>query len=185
MSLLILHGTNRPENKSIAVARWIAEQADQEKIKSLFQPALTPELYSPTDFQVRADGRNPNTIDPGFVEKVASAKAFLFVIPEYNRSFPGAFKTLLDTAYAEYNQKPVGFAGVSNGPFGGVRAIESLLPVARAVGLLMMKSDLYFPNIDEKVQDGVFVPDEKDARRVFEFFEKLAELTNILSNRVR
>lgn len=181
MSLLILHGTNRPENKSIAVARWIAEQANQDQIKSLFQPALTPELCSPVDFHVGADGRNAETIDASFVEKVAAAKAFVFVLPEYNRSFPGSFKTLLDTAYSEYNLKPVGFVGVSNGPFGGVRAIESFLSTARAVGLLTMKSDLFFPNIDEKVKDNTFLPDENDTRRVLEFFEKLATLTNKLA----
>ena len=37
------------------------------------------------------------------------------------------------------------FAGCSNGNWGGVRAIESLVPAVRETGLIVMSWDIYFP----------------------------------------
>ncbi len=57
------------------------------------------------------------------------AAGFIFVIPEYNRSYPGEFKLLLDMAYREYEGKAVGVVGVSSGKIGGARMIEHLMAI--------------------------------------------------------
>lgn len=57
------------------------------------------------------------------------ASGFLFIIPEYNRSFPGEFKLLLDMAYKEYEGKAVGVVGVSSGKIGGARMVEHLMTI--------------------------------------------------------
>src|SRR6266487_3653588 len=44
----------------------------------------------------------------------------------------------------EYIHKAVGVCGVSAGPFGGARMIQSLLPVLRELGLVTIFSDVYF-----------------------------------------
>lgn len=59
----------------------------------------------------------------------ARASGFIFVVPEYNRSFPGEFKILLDMAYKEYEGKAVGVVGVSSGKIGGARMIEHLMSI--------------------------------------------------------
>ena len=46
------------------------------------------------------------------------------VVPEYNHSFPGLLKHVL-TELKEYIHKAVGVCGVSAGPFGGARMIQS------------------------------------------------------------
>jgi NAD(P)H-dependent FMN reductase len=65
-------------------------------------------------------------------------------VPEYNHSFPGLLKHVLDTNLKEYIHKAVGVCGVSAGPFGGARMIESLLPVLRELGLVTIFWDVYF-----------------------------------------
>jgi NAD(P)H-dependent FMN reductase len=60
----------------------------------------------------------------------------ILVVPEYNHSFPGLLKNVLDTNLKEYIHKAVGVCGVSADPFGGERMIESLLPVLRKLGLV-------------------------------------------------
>lgn len=63
------------------------------------------------------------------------ANAFVIVSPEYNHSFPGELKILLDMAYTEYGGKYVATVGVSKGRFGGVRMVENILAVYHALQL--------------------------------------------------
>jgi NAD(P)H-dependent FMN reductase len=64
---------------------------------------------------------------------VNEADALIFVVPEYNHSFPGLLKHVLDTNLKEYIHKAAGVCGVSAGPFGGARMIQNFLPVLREV----------------------------------------------------
>ena len=59
-------------------------------------------------------------------------------------SFPGLLKHVLDTNLKEYVHKAVGVCGVSVGPFGGARMIQSLVPVLRELGLVPIFWDVYF-----------------------------------------
>src|SRR6059036_4268659 len=74
--------------------------------------------------------------DSRFSAMVARADGLILVVPEYNHSFPGLLKHVLDTNLKEYIHKAVGVCGVSAGPFGGARMIENLLPVLRELGLV-------------------------------------------------
>ena len=65
-------------------------------------------------------------------------------MPEYNHSFPGLLKHVLDSNLKEYIHKAVGVCGVSAGPFGGARMIQNLLPVLRELGLVTIFTDVYF-----------------------------------------
>jgi NAD(P)H-dependent FMN reductase len=82
--------------------------------------------------------------DSQFSATVARADGLILVVPEYNHSFPGLLKHVLDTNLKEYIHKAVGVCGVSAGPFGGARMIQSLLPVLRELGLVTIFSDIYF-----------------------------------------
>jgi NAD(P)H-dependent FMN reductase len=79
-----------------------------------------------------------------FSTTVARADGLILVVPEYNHSFPGLLKHVLDTNLKEYIHKAVGVCGVSAGPFGGARMIQSLVPVLRELGLVTIFSDVYF-----------------------------------------
>src|SRR4051812_29762495 len=50
---------------------------------------------------------------------------FVFVVPEYNHSFPGALKNALDYVYREWNDKAAGIVSYG-GWASGVRAAEAL-----------------------------------------------------------
>ena len=63
--------------------------------------------------------------DCKFSDTVARADGLILVVPEYNHSFPGLLKHVLDTNLKEYIHKAAGICGVSAGPFGGARMIQS------------------------------------------------------------
>lgn len=57
---------------------------------------------------------------------LAASDGFILVSPEYNHSYSGVLKNMVDNFMPEYEKKPFGIATYSAGPFGGIRANEHL-----------------------------------------------------------
>lgn len=138
LTIAVLAGTTREKRHSIKVARYIA--AFGEKL-----PGVKIVFVDPKDFNFDGDGNDPEGKDQRYSRITEEADAFFVVTPEYNHSFPGSLKRMLDSELQTYNHKPVAFAGVSDGNWGGVRAVESLVPAVRETGLVVMSWDVYFP----------------------------------------
>ncbi|MFC1649801.1 NADPH-dependent FMN reductase [Patescibacteria group bacterium] len=156
LHLLVVHGTSRRGNKSIKAAEFVTQTAKKNK-------NLSVKLVTPHDFKTPGDGRNKEDKSKDYGVLVKKADGFIFVIPEYNHAFPGSIKRLLDTEFDSYNRKPVLLVGVSSGPWGGVRAIQSILPVVRSLKMIAIKDDIYFTNINEFF-DGNGEPIDRSAR---------------------
>lgn len=140
ITVAVLAGTTREKRESIKVAHYIADFASKlENVEVLF--------VDPKDFNFPGDGNDPEGKDPRYTEIVGKADAFFVVTPEYNHSFPGSLKRMLDSELELYNHKPVAFAGVSDGNWGGTRAVEALVPAVRETGLVVMSWDVYFPYV--------------------------------------
>ena len=105
---------------------------------------IETELIDIRKIPIRMDDAGEALKDSHFSATVARADGLILVVPEYNHSFPGLLKHVLDTNLKEYIHKAVGVCGVSAGPFGGARMIQSLLPVLRELGLVTIFSDVYF-----------------------------------------
>jgi len=140
LTLAILIGTTRQQRQSAKAAGYIASVAQQRENFEVI-------LVDPQDFNFTGDGNDPEGKDPKYTEIVKKADAFFVVTPEYNHSFPGSLKRMLDSELALYNHKPIAFAGVSDGNWGGVRAVEALVPAVRESGLVVMSWDVYFPYV--------------------------------------
>ncbi len=140
--IAVLAGTTREQRESIKAARYIARLGEQ-------QPNVEIIFVDPKEFNFPGDGNDPEGKDPRYSDITARADAFFVVTPEYNHSFPGSLKRMLDSELANYNHKPVAFAGCSNGNWGGTRAIESLVPAVRETGLVVMSWDVYFPYVQK------------------------------------
>jgi len=140
--LPVLAGTTREQRKSIFAARLVCE------IGKTFDEVET-DLVDPKDFNFPGDGNDPEGKDPRYTEITKRADGFFIVSPEYNHSFPGSLKRMLDSELENYIHKPVAFGGASSGQWGGVRAIEALVNTVREMGLVAAFKDIQFP----KVQD--------------------------------
>lgn len=157
ITIAVLAGTNREKRESIKAAYYIADFARrQEGIEVIF--------VDPKDFYFPGDGNDPEGKDPRYTEIVAKADAFFIVTPEYNHSFPGSLKRMLDSELELYNHKPVAFAGASNGNWGGVRAVESLLTAIRETGLVALSWDIYFPHVQNMFNEDGSIKEEQRER---------------------
>jgi len=105
---------------------------------------IQTELIDIRKIPLRIDDAGEALKNSEFSATVARADGLILVVPEYNHSFPGLLKHVLDTNLKEYIHKAVGVCGVSAGPFGGARMIESLVPVLRELGLVTIFWDVYF-----------------------------------------
>lgn len=140
--IAVLAGTVRERRESIKAANYVADFARK-------LPNVEVVFIDPKDFDFPGDGNDPEGKDPRYTEITARADAFFIVTPEYNHSFPGSLKRMLDSELQNYIHKPVGLAGVSNGGWGGVRAVESLVPSLREMGLVATYANVYFPRIQD------------------------------------
>src|SRR6266404_5897350 len=128
LTIAVLAGTTRVQRESIKAARYVAEFGKQRSDIDII-------FVDPEDFNFPGDGNDPEGKDPRYSEITARADAFFIVTPEYNHSFPGTLKRMLDSELKNYIHKPVAFAGVSNGIFGGARALEALTLTIREMGM--------------------------------------------------
>lgn len=86
--------------------------------------------------------------------RVEAADAVVVVTPEYNHGYPGYLKTAIDTVYAEWRGKTVGFASYG-GAAGGTRAVEQLRPVFAEVHAHTARDQVVLPNVWELIgEDG-------------------------------
>ena len=162
----ILLGTTRPKRESIKAARLI------EKVGKSIEE-IEVQLVDPNDYNFPFDGNDPENKDPRYSALTLKADAFFIVTPEYNHSFPGSLKRMLDSELKNYIHKPVAFAGVSNGIFGGARAIESLTHTVREMGLVATFSDVYFPQIQNLFDDKGEILDAGFVKRIERAYTEL------------
>ncbi len=137
--LPVILGTSRQGRASEHAARFVFQEVSQ-------RPDMTTELIDIREIQLPIDDAGEAIKDAKFSATVERADGLILVVPEYNHSFPGLLKHVLDTNLKEYIHKAAGVCGVSAGPFGGARMIENLLPVLRELGLVAIFSDVYFGN---------------------------------------
>jgi len=122
MDLKIISSTDRPGSKSLKVSRYVATLYHKHGVE--------PDIISLEDFPL-ADvvggpyGKEIPSITE-FREPVINADGLLFVIPEYNGSFPGVLKVFVDHLPfpQAFEKLPMAFIGVADGAFGGLRAVE-------------------------------------------------------------
>ncbi len=143
LNIVIIASTTRKLRQSIKAARLVEEVAHElPEINSIFVDVAD---Y----FPLPGEGNDPESKDPRWIAINQQADAYFIVAPEYNHSFPGSLKMLLDNDLGNYTHKPVNLAGVSSSIFGGARMIENILHPLRELGMVVTFSDVYFPKVEE------------------------------------
>lgn len=179
LTIAVLAGTTRQQRESIKAAHYVAEFGRK-------LPNVEIIFVDPVDFAFDGDGNDPEGKDPRYSEITARADAFFIVTPEYNHSFPGSLKRMLDSELANYNHKPVAIAGVSNGNWGGVRAVEQLCLAIRELGLVVMSWDIYFPYVQNIFNDDNSIKEEykeRYERQLTKLFNELVWFADTLKSK--
>ncbi len=174
LKIAVLLGTIRSGRASEAPAHWLVDFLQAIE-------GVDVALVDPRQLNLPDEGEEAK--DAGYSQLTAEADAFVIVTPEYNHSFPGSLKRVLDSEYNNYNHKPVALVGVSSGGWGGVRVCEALLPVCHRLGLVNIRPELYFPRVQDVFSsDGTMLPEftEQYTKNTQGLYDELIWLARLL-----
>jgi NAD(P)H-dependent FMN reductase len=169
----LILGTARQGRQSEHVARFVFEQTKK-------RAGVETELIDVRALPMRLDDAGEQMKDPAFSSTIERRDGLIIITPEYNHGYPGLLKHALDMNLKEYIHKAVGICGVSAGPFGGARAIETLLPVMRELGLVTIFEDVNFGNVGNLFDEQGNLLDQNYVPRVDKFLDELIWMSHVL-----
>ncbi|MFN2405091.1 MAG: NADPH-dependent FMN reductase [Pyrinomonadaceae bacterium] len=175
LNLPVLLGTNRNLRNSVFPARWLVGEMQK-------RPEIQTRLFDVAEFALPADdyGQEIKDCFPEWRDAIIQADGLVIVTPEYNHGYPGALKAVLDLLLKEYIHKAVAFVGVSAGPWGGTRVIESMVPMARELGLAVTFTDLNFPKVQTLFDAEGKLLDAAFEKRAAAFLDELVWMSRVL-----
>lgn len=173
LSIPVILGTTRKGRMSAHAARFMVGQIEK-------RGDIKTELIDISKLPMPIDDAGEDIKDRAFSEKMALADALVIVTPEYNHSFPGLLKHILDSCLKEYIHKAAGIVGVSAGPFGGVRVIQDLIPVIRELGLVNIFWDVNFGNVAKVFDESGNLLDQAFVGRADKFLNELTWMAKTL-----
>ena len=169
----VILGTPRKGRASANVAKFVfGEVQKREGVKT--------ELIDIRELGFPIDNAGEAIKDPKFSETVARADGLVLVCPEYNHGYPGLLKHVLDSNLKEYIHRAVSVCGVSAGGFGGVRAIENLLPVMRELGLVTIFWDGNFSSAQKLFDADGNLLEQSYVKRIDKFLGELIWMSKVL-----
>ncbi len=152
--ITIIAGTNRPESNSRIIADIYADMLNRQfgaasqilDLKSL-----------PADFTATAlyDQVGTNEAFNKLSNLLKASEKFVFVLPEYNGSFPGVLKAFIDGLpypNAFFNKKAALLA-FSNGTQGGLLAMSHLTDILNYLGMQVLANKVRIPQIQKHLVD--------------------------------
>ena len=173
LSIPVILGTTRKGRMSAHAARFVHGELGKRK-------GVETELIDIAELPLPVDDAGEAIKDPAFSERMNRADALVLVTPEYNHSFPGLLKHVLDSCLEEYIHKAAGIVGVSAGPSGGTRVIENFLPVLRELGLMTIFTDVNFGNVNKVFDESGELLEQAFVRRTANFLDELIWMAKVL-----
>lgn len=149
--ITIIAATNRLNSYTLKLAQYyqrkLAEQGYTAEILSLTdlpEGLIHPDMYS----------KSRENFAP-MQDKITATEKFLFIIPEYNGSFPGVLKVFIDACkYPEsFYGKKSALVGLSSGKYGNIRGVEHFTGVCHYINLHVMPLRIHIPAIHKEFDE--------------------------------
>ena len=147
----VIAATNRPNSYTLRLAEYYQRQLALKGMPTeLLSLATLPEglIHAQMYEKDRENFKNIQDI-------VSATNKFLFIIPEYNGSFPGVLKVFIDACkYPEsfYNKKAA-LVGVSSGKYGNIRGIDHFTGICHYINLHVLPLRLHIPSIHKELDE--------------------------------
>jgi NAD(P)H-dependent FMN reductase len=135
--ILVIGGSIRAQRICLQVAGWVAG-VGSETVDAAFEVVDLKDWPLPMDDEpgVPAMGEYAFEHTRAWSRKVASARAIVFVTPQYNWGYPAPLKNALDHLYKEWAGKPAMI--VTYGGHNGDKCSEQLLQVCEALHMAVV-----------------------------------------------
>jgi chromate reductase len=147
----IISATNRPGSSTLQLAQYyqrrLREKGLEAGLFSLMQ--LPPDLIATDLYGKRSEAFKP------IQDIVTRTEKFLFVIPEYNGSFPGVLKVFIDACDLpqSFYDKKAALTGLSSGKYGNIRGIDHFTGVCHYLHMHVMSLKIHIPDIKKEFDE--------------------------------
>lgn len=171
--ITVISATNRTDSNTEVVAAHYASllkirgvDAKLFSLKSLPQDFLSSEMYS------NGGDKMKSIVD----DYIVGADKIVFIIPEYNGSYPGVLKIFLDGVNSKlFSGKKAGIIGLSNGHSGNLRGQEHLTSVLHYLRMMVHYLQPKLSNISQSINESAEIVDERTLRLLNEHAEGMIQ----------
>jgi len=166
-------GSSRPERLGERVCRFVMSSA-REVSEAEFHVADLASYQLPFFDEVLPPwnnvAREPEANVQQWLDDIAAADGYLFVVPEYNYAVPAVVKNALDFLGHEADGKPASVLSYSDTDHGGNIAGHELRLVLNKLGMLPLPKSLPFAHADHLLdRDGRLIADSEFGTKVAAF----------------
>lgn len=156
--ITIISGTNRKDAKTHIFAKQYTESI-RSKTSEIVNYISLEEVQ---DVILHSDMYNPEAMNDGLKDlqekTIIPADKFVFLVPEYNGSYPGIVKLFIDAiSIRKYKDNFVGkkalLVGVASGRAGCLRGLDDLTGCLNHVGVNVMPNKLPISSIGAILDD--------------------------------
>lgn len=162
MHIVVVCGTNRSGALSRLLSQEIvaAYQQRGHSVDLLDMQELPAEVLAPTAYKQPAENVT------ALVERFMKSDGVVFVVPEYNGSYPGILKLFVDMLPfpAGFDCRPCAFVGLAAGQFRSLRAVEHFQQVAGYRNAYLYPGRLFIGDSFKQFVDGKLSDDELSRR---------------------
>ncbi len=144
-NIAVVLGTARENNFSQKVARIVNDTLQGKNFQTEYVD-ISDHLFGKTV-------SSGNESVKKWAEVINEVEGVIFITPEYNHSYPGELKILIDSLYHEYKGKVAGVVGVSKGQYGGVRAVEKLKDLLHTVNFRLAHSVVNVSGVQSDIDE--------------------------------
>ena len=150
----IICGTNRKNSNSAIVGGIYKEMMEQagHTADLINLQDLPDDFISSALYEAAGTNERFNPIR----EKMDASDKFVFIIAEYNGSFPGILKTFIDGLKfpSTFTGKKCAMVGISSGIQGGVLALSHMTDIMNYCGTNVLAQKPKLAGIDKNLKDG-------------------------------
>lgn len=150
--ITIISGTNR---KNSEAAQFTDHYTDllrsktSEEVRQLKLEDIPHDWFHTDMYEEETQSRSIAAIQDEFI---LPASRFIFVVPEYNGSFPGVLKLFIDACSirnykGNFGRKKVALAGIASGRAGNLRGLDHLTGILNHLGAVIYPEKVYIASI--------------------------------------
>lgn len=145
--ITIISSTNRSNSYSARMARLIHLELKGRNVESQI---LDLQSLPPHFAWSKIEDQSLPEFDQLAEQYIRDVNKFIFVIPEYNGSFPGILKTFIDSVHPRnFQGKKASLVGISSGRAGALRALDHFTGVLHYLQVEVLSDKPKFPQIDK------------------------------------
>lgn len=169
----VISATNRPDNKTnffaIACKKILEKRALKADFFSLLD--IPPEFLLPHIYEYDSSPLSP------IVEKfISPADKFIFILPEYNGSYPGILKVFIDAILPKhFKGKKALLIGTSSGRAGNLRGMDHLTGVLHYLKVEVYSQKLPISSIDRLMDEEGNITDPLTVKLIEQLIAEFVE----------